>query len=28
VVIIKVVIEDDIRGLRIWRKTKYTTQAT
>lgn len=28
VVIIKVVIEDDIRGLRIWRKTKYTTAAT
>ena len=27
-VIIKVVIEDNIRGLRVWRKKRYTNAAT
>lgn len=26
-VIIKVVVEDNIRGLRVWRKKRYTTGA-
>ena len=27
-IIVRVVIEDNIRGLRVWRKKRYTTAAT